>query len=495
MFRHNCNNFSNDFATFLVGKGIPEHISNMPNAVLESPFGRMLQPQLEQMVQERKAQQGGLLGIQTDPHAKPAPAVNGSAAPTNGHRIDHEAGTVRNVSTLRQLDSLLEGAKKTCAVVFFTSATCPPCKMLYPVYDQLAAEVGDKATLIKADTSQAFDIGQRYGITATPTFITFLKGEQQERWSGADPARLRGTVGLLAQMGSPSHPHQMLNLPRFANPDSKPVLFSKVPPLDKLVAKMGTSDDSVLALKRFIEVRTAEGPSAAPLPDLQAVSEYLVKATKDLPADVMFAAVDLFRCALDDTRVSGFFAEQAGHKTVIAVLDYVNGQPSCPYALRLVTLQLVCNLFSSPLFPDQILSQASLRQPITQLVSTSFLDDSHNNVRVAAASLLYNIAAANSKRRRETGEDVLPESDQIELAASTLEAISQETASTEALHGMLLGLGFLAYCMPEDGELIDLLRTMDAQSTVVSKSKEFPGEKELVTEVGSELLGKGLKRK
>jgi desumoylating isopeptidase 1 len=34
LWKHNCNNFSNDFAMFLLGKGIPEHITNMPQAVL-----------------------------------------------------------------------------------------------------------------------------------------------------------------------------------------------------------------------------------------------------------------------------------------------------------------------------------------------------------------------------------------------------------------------------------------------------------------------------
>jgi hypothetical protein len=37
LWRHNCNNFSNDFATFLLGKGIPGHITNMPQAVLYVP--------------------------------------------------------------------------------------------------------------------------------------------------------------------------------------------------------------------------------------------------------------------------------------------------------------------------------------------------------------------------------------------------------------------------------------------------------------------------
>ncbi|CRK32289.1 hypothetical protein BN1708_005680 [Verticillium longisporum] len=59
---------------------------------------------------------------------------------------------------------------------------------------------------------------------------------------------------------------------------------------------------------------------------------------------------------------------------------------------------------------------------------------------------------------------------------------------------MLLALGHLVYCTAIDGELADLLRTMDAEATVLGKKKLFPKEK-LVVEVGSELLGKGLKRK
>lgn len=372
----------------------------------------------------------------------------------------------------------------------------PPCKLLYPLYDELAAEVGKSAILIKADTSKAFDVGQRYGIRATPTFITFLHGKEQERWSGADAARLRGTVGLLVQMAFPAHPHQSLYLPHFADPETKPVLYSKVPPLDKLLSKMGTtaSNPVVQETKHFIEKRTTDGPAETMAPDLRQFSVFLRSAPKDLPIEVMFTIVDLFRCSLIDPRVSGYFAEEAGHKTVITLLDYVNGQAACPYALRLMALQMACNLFSSPLFPEQILSQSLLRDPIIQLVSTSFLDDAHNNVRVAAASLLYNVASSNCMNRRETSKDSLPESDQVELAASVLEAISQEEASSEALRGMLLALGYLVYCVPMESELVDLLRTMDADGTIQAKAKQFPKE-DLVKEVGTELLGKGLKRK
>ncbi|KAI1503547.1 hypothetical protein F5X99DRAFT_406860 [Biscogniauxia marginata] len=480
LFRHNCNNFSNDLSTFLLGRGIPEHITNMPQAVLDSPFGRMLQPQLEQMVEARKAQHGGLLGIQNNAQEQ-SNGVNASA-PTRS------PGVV-NVSNLQELNKALESADRSSAIIFFTSATCAPCKMLYPLYDELAAQHGEKVTLIKVDTSQAFDVAQKYSIRGTPTFITFVRGNKEEQWVGADASRLRGTVGLLAQMAIPSHPHRMLRLPHLANTDSKPVLYTKIPPLPKLLSKLGptANESAVQGVKHFIEARSAEGPAQTTLPDLSAFANFLRAAVKDLPKEVLFTVVDLFRCALIDPRLSGYFAEEAGHKTVVTLLDAVNEVSDCPYALRLVTLQMACNLFSSTLYPDQILGQALLRTPITQLISTSFLDDSHNNVRVAAASLLFNVASANSYKRDRSG-DVLPEEDQIELAASVLEAITQEESSNEALHGMLLALGLLAYCMPMEGELIDLLRTMDAHGTIMAKKKNFPDEP-LVGEVGDSMYG------
>lgn len=367
LFRHNCNNFSNDFSTFMLGKGIPEHIANMPQAVLDSPFGRMLQPQLARMVEQRKAQQGGLLGIQNGRQQS-----NGVAASSST--------SVAEVSNLQALNTTLQGAASKSAIIFFTSATCPPCKALYPLYNELASENGKDVTFIKVDISRAYDVSQKYAISATPTFITFVHGKQQESWAGADAARLRGTVKLLVEMAAgPSHPHRLLNLPHLSNPDSKAVLFTKVPPLPKLLSKLGptANNAAVQSMKHFIEARSAEGPAMVTLPDLPVFSDFLATALADLPRDLLFAVVDLFRCGLIDPRLSGYYAEEHDHKTVVAILEAVNGDPETPYALRLVTLQMACNLFSSPLFPDQILGKAPLRTAVTQLISSSFLEDTH----------------------------------------------------------------------------------------------------------------------
>ena len=49
MFHHNCNNFSHETAKFLVGRGIPQHIVDLPGEILATPMGQMLAPMLQQM--------------------------------------------------------------------------------------------------------------------------------------------------------------------------------------------------------------------------------------------------------------------------------------------------------------------------------------------------------------------------------------------------------------------------------------------------------------
>ena len=482
LWTHNCNNFSNDFATFLLGKGIPEHITNLPQTVLDTPFGRMIQPQINEMVKINRmnnGNNGGLLGVEN--------SVN---APRTHHQL---ASAVRTPSTMRELDELLSEAKTSCAVVFFTSQSCAPCKKLYPLYDELAAEAAHKAIFIKIDISRSYDIGARFSIRATPTFMTFLHGAEENRWAGSEPSTLRGNVQMLIQIAWPPHSHESLNLPVLRRSHAKPVLYSKVPPLGKLKAKMGSSanDAAIVGVMHFISARADDGAAEATLPDLDAFSRFLRSAPSKLPPEIIFTVVDLLRVALVDPRFSGYYAEEKEHKTVAPLFTYVNSLKDCPYSLRLVALQTACNLFSSPLYPQHVLSCPTLTQPIVHLITTSLLDDKHHNVRVAAASLSFNMASANCRMRTEELLELLPEGDQVELAASLLEAIGVEEESPEALKGYLLAFGYLVYCAPKDGELVDLLKSMDAQGTVLAKKKLFPGEP-LVKEVGDELLGKGL---
>jgi thioredoxin-like negative regulator of GroEL len=180
---------------------------------------------------------------------------------SNGHseQTKPRAG-VRNITSLTELENALSSAAKSCAVVFFTSSTCAPCKVLYPTYDALAEEAGGKAVLIKVDINFAREIAAKYKVQATPTIMTFLKGKKDEEWAGADVVRLRTTVQLLIQSAHPRHPHSDLEVSRLLSAAEKPIKYTKIPPLDKLKVKLGqfATHPVVTRMHNFITTSTAD---------------------------------------------------------------------------------------------------------------------------------------------------------------------------------------------------------------------------------------------
>ncbi|XP_019166134.1 PREDICTED: desumoylating isopeptidase 1-like [Ipomoea nil] len=49
LMAHNCNNFSNEVAQFLVGTTIPDYILDLPNEVMNSPMGPLMLPMIKQL--------------------------------------------------------------------------------------------------------------------------------------------------------------------------------------------------------------------------------------------------------------------------------------------------------------------------------------------------------------------------------------------------------------------------------------------------------------
>ena len=479
LFLHNCNNFTNDFSMFLVGKGIPSHITSLPQTVLNTPFGQMLKPQLD----------NAMRGVTQAP--LPAQSVPRRST-LNGHGVNSEAGSndheevpgvVYHPTKLKQLDELLASAKQTCAVIFFTSATCPPCKIVYPAYDELAASAGSKAVLIKVDVGEAYEIGARYQIRVTPTFISFLKGEKENEWQGANESQLRGNVNLLIQMAHPPHPHTLLRVPTLQRQYKTPVTYSKVPPMEKVVAKMGAlgADPSVIALKDFNTTRAELGAVDAPLPALPSVSNFIIRCTESEAPETLFPLVDLFRLALIDPRVSGYFTQDTS--PVLAIVNKVGDLGgSCPYQLRIVTLHMTCNLWTSHLFP-KTLSRDNISAPVLQLVVSSLLDTAHTQVRVVAAQLAFNMAATNHQQRIANEADILSSEGQIELIASLLEAAKNEKESVDVQRGLFLAIGLIKYLAPVGGELDQVCDAVGAKGMIAEAQSSFKELKDLAKEV------------
>jgi thioredoxin 1 len=69
-------------------------------------------------------------------------------------------------------------------VIDFWSEHCGPCKMLAPVLDEVADEVGDTAKVTKVDVMDQRDLAMKFGIRAVPTLIFMKDGEVKETKTG-----------------------------------------------------------------------------------------------------------------------------------------------------------------------------------------------------------------------------------------------------------------------------------------------------------------------
>ena len=69
-------------------------------------------------------------------------------------------------------------------VIDFWSEHCGPCKMLSPVLDEVAAEIGDAAKVTKVDVMAERELAMKFGIRAVPTLIFMKDGEVKETKTG-----------------------------------------------------------------------------------------------------------------------------------------------------------------------------------------------------------------------------------------------------------------------------------------------------------------------
>lgn len=69
-------------------------------------------------------------------------------------------------------------------LIDFWSEHCGPCKMLSPVLDEVAAELGDTAKIAKVDVMDQRDLAMKYSVRAVPTLIFAKGGETKETHTG-----------------------------------------------------------------------------------------------------------------------------------------------------------------------------------------------------------------------------------------------------------------------------------------------------------------------
>lgn len=74
-------------------------------------------------------------------------------------------------------------------LVDFWATWCPPCRMMSPIIDEIAAEKSGSLKVAKLDTDQNPQTAGNYGIVSIPTFILFKGGKVVEEIVGGRPKK------------------------------------------------------------------------------------------------------------------------------------------------------------------------------------------------------------------------------------------------------------------------------------------------------------------
>ena len=91
--------------------------------------------------------------------------------------------------TEKNFDKVVNSGK--VVLVDFWAEWCMPCKMIGPIFDELANEMDtDKFTFTKCDVDSERNIAVKFSITSIPSILFFKDGKVMDQVVGAVPKRV-----------------------------------------------------------------------------------------------------------------------------------------------------------------------------------------------------------------------------------------------------------------------------------------------------------------
>jgi thioredoxin 1 len=70
-------------------------------------------------------------------------------------------------------------------LVEFWAQWCPPCRLIAPILDSIAAEYADRLRVCKVNSDDRPELALRYDVMSVPTILVFHHGELRRRMVGA----------------------------------------------------------------------------------------------------------------------------------------------------------------------------------------------------------------------------------------------------------------------------------------------------------------------
>jgi thioredoxin 1 len=93
-----------------------------------------------------------------------------------GNIVDVQQGDWQNV----------ESSTKPVLVDFWAE-WCPPCRLLAPTFERLAATYGDEISFAKVNVDELPEVADQFGIRSIPTLLLLREGKVLEKLVGARP--------------------------------------------------------------------------------------------------------------------------------------------------------------------------------------------------------------------------------------------------------------------------------------------------------------------
>jgi desumoylating isopeptidase 1 len=465
---------------------VPVTILDLPSNFLSTPFGQALRPTIDAMFRPP--------GAAPAPAMPPAQPVSAALNSVVAQAASKETASSTITAPLQistnpsSLQSILSRHRATA--VFFTSATCPPCRVIEPVFEDLAyGKASEGVAFVKVDLGVGMgqDVARIYNVRATPTFIFFVEGQkvhvsphislevmlkddaQIAEVQGADVPEVKSTVDLMIFQAYPrtsclafdplnskykctlAHAHTQLDLPAVRSMSLNPILYTQVPNIKAALEKLNTlieasptvldkpSLKSAMANSFGIYFNQKDAPSLLP----QCIGATQT-ATQQLAASDLFPLADFWRVALLDSKVtSPLLSSREPFDSLLTkllqVFDDPTSSPSNPRNFIVTVLRMLSNVFSSLPMATYVLS-TNLRDPVTRTLVQSLLHPDAA-VRTAAAGLAFNIAAfyqgplmeyhRNGLRGSAAPDENVDGDWQVELVSALVEALRNEVQSEE----------------------------------------------------------------
>ena len=72
-------------------------------------------------------------------------------------------------------------------LIDFWANWCGPCRMMSPIIDKIAEEMGDKVKVCKVNVDENHELAEKYEIMTIPAFIIVKNGAETGRTIGGQP--------------------------------------------------------------------------------------------------------------------------------------------------------------------------------------------------------------------------------------------------------------------------------------------------------------------